>query len=101
MVRYQLSKLLQLLAVREVATRMGKKPKVVLNTINPGLAKTKLARNARGFLKWQMIIAKALLARSAEGGSRMLVHAVTDAGPESHGLYFSNCDIQRSVAHLC
>jgi NAD(P)-dependent dehydrogenase (short-subunit alcohol dehydrogenase family) len=101
MVRYQLSKLLQLLAAREIATRMGKKPKVVLNIINPGLAKTKLTRNARGFLKWQMIIMKALMARSAEGGSRMLVHAVTDAGPELHGLYFSNCDIKRSATHLC
>ena len=94
-VRYQLSKLLQALVVQEIATRIGKEPNVVLDVINPGLAKIQLTRHARGMLGWQMIIIKALLARSAEGGSRMLVHVVTDAGPKSHGLYFSNCDIKR------
>jgi hypothetical protein len=75
--------------------RMEKEPKVVLNIINPGLAKTQLTQHARGINKWQMIILNALLARSAEGGSRMLAHAVTDAGPESHGLYFSKYNIER------
>lgn len=65
---------------------------VILNVINPGLCHSDLTRDATGFLKYQMAIMKNLVARSTEVGSRTLVHAAS-AGPESHGLYFSDCDI--------
>jgi retinol dehydrogenase-12 len=65
---------------------------VILNVINPGLCHSDLVRDHTGFVKYQMAVLKGLVARTTEMGSRTLVHAAT-AGPESHGLYFSDCDI--------
>ncbi|KAF4630073.1 hypothetical protein G7Y89_g8069 [Cudoniella acicularis] len=90
--RYAASKLLQVFAVDEIASKMGGKSKVVLNIISPGLVKTALGRNATGFTKFSLALMKFLMARTPEMGSRTLVHAAT-AGPESHGKYFTDCDI--------
>lgn len=91
--RYQLSKLFQVFAFREIAERLIKKQsKVIINQISPGLAKTALTRNATGAQGLFLTIFYFLLARTAEESSRTLVHAAT-AGPESQGRYFSNCDI--------
>jgi retinol dehydrogenase 12 len=93
--RYAVSKLMQIFAVREVAARMTERgSKVALNIISPGLAKTELTRHATGVQRLGMIVSKALLARTAEEGSKILVHAVS-VGMESHGRYFTNCDINR------
>ena len=93
MTSYPLSKLLQVLAVREISARIAdRQPKVVLNMLSPGLCKTSLTRNATGRTKVTMTIAKALLARTAEEGSRVLVYAAT-LGPTSHGMYISDCKI--------
>lgn len=93
--RYPASKLLQVFAFREIYPKLAnKEPKVVLNMLNPGLCKTSLTRNATGVTKVQMAVFKGLLGRSAEMGSRTLVHAAT-AGPESHGCYMSDCDINK------
>lgn len=93
--RCAVSKLIQIFAVREIAARMTEnRSKVVLNIINPGLAKTELTRNATGFAKIAIILPMILLARTAEEASRTLVHAVS-VGPESHRLYFTNCDVTR------
>jgi retinol dehydrogenase 12 len=90
---YPVSKLLQIFAVRELAGEIAnKQPKVVLNMLSPGLCKTALTRNATGMTKVVMAVAKALLARTAEEGSRVLVYAAT-LGPDSHGLYISDCKI--------
>jgi retinol dehydrogenase 12 len=90
---YPVSKLLQVFAVRELASKIAnKQPKVVLNMLRPGLCKTALTRNATGMIKIVMAVAKALLGRTAEEGSRVLVYAAT-LGLESHGLYISDCKI--------
>ncbi|KAL3423280.1 Retinol dehydrogenase 11 [Phlyctema vagabunda] len=95
--RYPASKLLQVFAFREIITRSAKKsPRVVINMLNPGLCKTELARNATGLVHVQMVIFKALVARSAEVGSRTLVHAAT-IGVESHGRYMSDCDVNKNT----
>jgi retinol dehydrogenase-12 len=60
--------------------------------INPGLVQTDLARNAKGLYKYFIMTLMFLAARTTEMGSRTLVHAAT-IGPESHGLYFSDCDV--------
>ena len=92
---YQVSKLLQLFAVREIAaTTANKKPFVVVNTVNPGLCETDLIRNLTGGVLFAMKMMRALLARTAEEGSRNLVHA-SIAGPESNGVYLENCKIQK------
>ncbi len=40
-----------------------------------------------------LTVAKALIARSTEVGSRTLVHSAA-AGPESHGHYMSECKVK-------
>ncbi|KAG9230544.1 NAD(P)-binding protein [Amylocarpus encephaloides] len=93
--RYAASKLLQIFAMHEVAAMMSEKDyPITLNSVNPGLCKTSLARNATGIFHIQMVILKFLYAYTSEEGSRTLVHAAT-CGPESHGRFFTNCDPQR------
>jgi retinol dehydrogenase-12 len=92
---YATSKLLQLLAFQEISSRLAdKEPMVVLNMVNPGLCKTALTRSTTGALKLQIDIAKSLIARTAEVGSRTLVHGGT-AGLKSYGCYMSDCTINK------
>lgn len=90
---YQVSKLLQLFAVREIAEKViSEKPFVIVSTINPGLCHTALTRSATGVTYVVMKVMRALLAWTGEQGSRTLVHATT-AGPESHGVFISGCQL--------
>lgn len=71
---------------------------VIINTLNPGLCSTDLIRNVgTTFTGWLtkifVKIMRAFLARTAEEGSRTLLHAAS-AGPESHGKYLSDCAIK-------
>jgi NAD(P)-dependent dehydrogenase (short-subunit alcohol dehydrogenase family) len=92
---YATSKLLQVLAFQEICSSLAdKQPIVVLNTVNPGLCKTSLRRNITGALKVQTDILQALVARTAEIGSRTLFHGGT-AGPESYGRYMSDCNVNK------
>ena len=66
---------------------------VTINYMSPGLCVTELSRNA-GFVVWLMIaIMRLLLGRTAEQGSRTLLHAAV-AGKESHGKFVSDCEIR-------
>lgn len=101
--RYNVSKLLEVFFMRELASRSpppssgtgtgtGKgKGGVTMNFLNPGFCHSELARNAG----WGLWLMKALLARTTEAGSRALVHA-SFAGEETHGQYLSDC----TVAHV-
>ncbi len=90
---YQVSKLLQLFAVREIAKKTtNKKPFVIVNTLNPGLCYSDLTRSAEGFTAVAMKVMRALLAWTAEEGGRTLVYA-TIAGPDSHGVFLSDSKI--------
>lgn len=92
---YPVSKLLQLFAVREIADKTAKEtPLVIVNTLNPGLCYTDLTRSATGATYYVMKVMRALLAWTAEEGSRTLVHATT-VGPESHGVFISGCKIKK------
>ncbi|RDA86149.1 hypothetical protein CP532_3041 [Ophiocordyceps camponoti-leonardi (nom. inval.)] len=84
MSRYALSKLLQILVVREMAARTGASFPVTINCTNPGFCHSQLAREAG----WYLYIMGLLLARSTEVGSRTIV-AGAAAGPETHGKYMS------------
>lgn len=89
--RYQSSKLLVVLAVRQLAALMTQKDDddvVVLNMLNPGLCHSALGRN----VGWDLWLLKLFLARSTEVGSRTLVHAAA-AGRETHGKYLSDATI--------
>ena len=82
--RYPISKLLEVLAVRQLAPKLEKSG-VVLNMLSPGLCHSELARDAG----WGLAIMKFFLARSTEVGSRTLVAAAV-AGQESHGKFMNN-----------
>jgi retinol dehydrogenase-12 len=90
--RYNTSKLLEILTIRDLAPAMtaSEKPKVILNTLTPGFCHSELMRHAvfpLNFLGW---VGKRLIGRSTEMGSRTLV-AAASAGEESHGKYMTDC----------
>lgn len=86
------SKLLEALAVREIAKKIssGTKPLVVINYPNPGFCESNLRNENRSLF---MRVFEALLQRKTEYGARNLVYAV-NAGDKSHGQYISNCQIE-------
>ncbi|KAI1561876.1 FabG Dehydrogenase with different specificities related to short-chain alcohol dehydrogenase [Pyrenophora tritici-repentis] len=88
-VRYQTSKLLEVLFVREFCEKYpsGDIP-VTVNLVNPGYCKSEFQREQSFAAK----IGALLLARTTEVGSRTLVHAGVQ-GEESHGRYFSDSQI--------
>lgn len=98
--RYFVSKLLDVLATRELAERVSasKKPKVVVNVVNPGFCYSELVRdpspNQADSLAFKIILK--VMARTTEMGSRPLVHA-TLAGEESHGQYCGDGTIKTYV----
>lgn len=81
--RYQVSKLLEVLVVRQIAPRI--RGGVILNMLNPGLCHSELSRDAG----LGLAVMKFFLARTTEVGSRTLVAAGL-AGGESHGRYMSD-----------
>ncbi|KAJ6131553.1 Short-chain dehydrogenase/reductase SDR [Penicillium sp. IBT 18751x] len=91
--RYPLSKLLVLFGVRAFAERLEKSkgPLIVINTPNPSWCKSQLMRESSSA---GMRFGERLLARSAEEGSRALVHAIL-CGEESSGQYLDNCQVKR------
>lgn len=81
-------------AVRELAAicpveRTG----VVINTIAPGLVSTGLGSDASTKTKALFSVLRTLFARTAEEGSRTILHGVV-AGQESHGKMLSGCKIK-------
>jgi NAD(P)-dependent dehydrogenase (short-subunit alcohol dehydrogenase family) len=91
--RYPLSKLLVLFAVRALAKRLeeSKGPLVVVNTPNPSWCKSQLMRENESFGNR---VGERMMARSTEEGSRALVHGIL-SGKESSGQYIDNCQVKR------
>lgn len=90
-VRYAMSKLLVLFAVRAFAEYLGKRPEplVVINTPNPSYCKSQLLRESPSAVAR---LAENLLARSTEMGSRALVNGIL-ADESSNGQYLTNCQV--------
>ena len=96
--RYGISKLLSLLAGREIAARMlssgaqGRAPQVVLNFVEPGPCRSELLRQGAG--AWYVTAVLRMLMpffwRTPEMGARTYVAAAA-AGPASHGRYLEDC----------
>ncbi|RMJ21191.1 short-chain dehydrogenase reductase [Aspergillus sp. HF37] len=95
--RYAVSKLLEVLVVREWVTRMAESP-VVVNMLNPGLCHSQLMREGG----WAGYLLKLVAARSTEVGSRTLV-ASAAAGAESHGAYMTDGKVANNAlsAFVC
>jgi NAD(P)-dependent dehydrogenase (short-subunit alcohol dehydrogenase family) len=89
--RYQLSKLLEVLLVQELAG-LVRGSEVIVNMINPGLCHSQLGRE----IGWQLTLMKMVLARTTEVGSRTLVAGAT-AGLESHGSYMTDGHVENSA----
>ncbi|KPI43044.1 WW domain-containing oxido [Cyphellophora attinorum] len=95
--RYHLSKLLLILCFRALSEKLGKPGHMIVSYVNPGWCQTELFRTDDGgaggrFGLW-------LIGRTAEVGSRTLVHAITD-GPHSHGKYLSECRVKPESAFV-
>ncbi|CAG8108958.1 unnamed protein product [Penicillium salamii] len=90
--RYMLSKLLEVLLVQELASRV-RGSEVIINMLNPGLCHSQLTRNNE---PWAFTVFKFLVARSTEVGSRTLV-ASAAAGLESHGAYMTNGEVDNTM----
>lgn len=65
---------------------------VVINLVCPGLCVTDLARNAPVEFKDRLATAYREYGRTAEDGSRTLLHGAV-AGKESHGLFLESCEM--------
>lgn len=94
--RYPTSKLLEVFTIRSLAREMkvgphGAEP-LILNTVNPGLCHSSLARDATGIQALFFYFFKLVLARTTEVGARNFVAAAV-AGEESHGKYISDCKV--------
>ncbi|KAI1337086.1 NAD(P)-binding protein [Xylariaceae sp. FL0016] len=89
--QYGLSKLLQLYSViklSEIIKKTGESGSspMVINSVDPCFCKTGLSGDAKGVVRIAGNIFRALTARTAEEGSRLIVQA-TSGGPVTHGLY--------------
>lgn len=90
--RYNVSKLLEILVVRQLAPLLtsSPRPNVVLNTLTPGFCHSELMRHAVFPLNVLAWIGKMTIGRTTEAGSRTLVEAAA-AGEETHGVYMTDC----------
>lgn len=94
--RYHLSKLVVLSCVQQLAKKLehgsdNHHASIIVNCVNPGWCKTELFRTNDGGVGGRFGLA--LIGRTAEEGSRTLVHgAMADA--DSHGKYLSECRIK-------
>ncbi|KAI1501120.1 short-chain dehydrogenase [Biscogniauxia marginata] len=93
--RYSVVKLLDVLIARELAWEIAisSKPQVVVNTVDPGLCRSQLFRDATFPLSWIIELTMLLTARTAEVGSRNLVTAAL-ADESSRGGYIQDCQLR-------
>jgi len=78
-------------AVREFAARFPVKDTgVIINMTAPGLCSTSLGRDAKSSTRAVQEALRAVMARTAEQGSRTLLHGIV-ADEETHGKFLSGC----------
>ncbi|KAL8779429.1 MAG: hypothetical protein Q9213_006947 [Squamulea squamosa] len=90
--RYNLSKLLNLLWARELASKVSVKD-VIINCVNPGLVKSSLHRENTSAMEKKFT---EFFGWSTEEGGRTLVNASVVQGAETHGGYLSECKPTRA-----
>lgn len=84
---------MEILAVKHIAPQIPvSSTGVVLNAVCPGLCITDLSRNAPPAFKEQIAVQHKQYGRTAEDGSRTLLHGAV-AGKESHGCLLAACEI--------
>ncbi|KAK8038715.1 Short-chain dehydrogenase/reductase family protein [Apiospora rasikravindrae] len=93
--RYNTSKLMELLATRELAeqlTQSAKPCNIVASIVNPGSVRTNINRNQPLLFRAVMFVLLLIMGRPVEVGGRTMVHPCV-AGQESHGQYLDNCEV--------
>ncbi|SPO07208.1 related to enoyl-CoA hydratase/isomerase [Cephalotrichum gorgonifer] len=91
--RYNVSKMMELLAFRELATALTQPSntrRIVTSIINPGAVITDIMREARGFFYLYVKAMQKMIMRTAEEGGRTLVHAA-EGGRETDAKYLCDC----------
>ncbi|KAF5522097.1 Short chain dehydrogenase atnD [Colletotrichum aenigma] len=92
--RYALTKLVEECAVRQFAAQFPvDRTGVVIIMVAPGLCTTRLGRDARTFTKIMHETVRAMMARTAEVGSRTILHGLM-VGEDGHGKLLSGCKIK-------
>jgi NAD(P)-dependent dehydrogenase (short-subunit alcohol dehydrogenase family) len=88
-----LSKVTEVFAVRHLAREVlpVESGGVIINLVCPGLCVTELGRNAPDDFAKKLHHMQSLYGRTAEDGSRTLLHG-TVAGVESHGKLLHSCE---------
>lgn len=100
MQRYNLSKLMvhmcyiELVKSAEIA---ASRSHVIINLVNPGWCGTELSRNRNSSVFERIMFS--LIGRTAEEGSRPLVHGVV-ASKDTHGKYLSECKVKDQSTFL-
>ncbi|KUI73213.1 hypothetical protein VM1G_08827 [Cytospora mali] len=100
--RYHVSKLLQILLTKAIAERLAQAesletgkhgPRIIVNTLTPGMCRSGLSRDLHGWFGAQIAVMTRLLARTTEVGGRTLVSAIAQ-GWKSHGKYMNDGEVQ-------
>ncbi|KAI5783665.1 hypothetical protein EDC01DRAFT_216384 [Geopyxis carbonaria] len=90
LMQYHNSKLLLHLFLLELAAKVPASS-VVINSVNPGLANTKLGRDMSTMVFCAAYFAILILGRKASIAARTLTHAAIVVDESSHGGFFSEC----------
>lgn len=97
---YEVSKLLEVLFVQELANHLKKREegrtKVIVNVIDPGRGTLSFQPHTTYGPTWRkvfMTVLKAVFARSAEVGSRTIVNGGENDNFQTHGKYLSICQV--------
>lgn len=93
--RYNVSKLMELLLVRELAAQVTRSPnpgRITVSILNPGFVRTDIMRDGTWLFHIYYVCLAALMARTAEEGGRILVNAA-EGGEETHGQYLDDCKV--------
>ena len=91
--RYPMTKLLEILALREIAREHPvKQLGCTLNLVNPGWCHSELARE---MMTPVVAVVTKIMCRTTDAGSRTLVDAAASHGTETHGQYLSNQKISK------
>lgn len=78
--------------IRELASRLLEPTSVIACTVDPGYCKSNITRNHPQ--EWVLsAFSKLALVRSAEEGSRALVHAAVASDRSMHGRYLTCCEV--------
>lgn len=95
--RYALTKLVEIYAIRALADEYPlDRTNVVVNMVSPGTCTTGLGRETRFVMRAVQGVLRTLVARTAERGSRTILHAFL-TNEDTHGKHLSGCKVKEYV----